>query len=158
MEFDKLIQTGENFAQITFTYNGTPEAGMLAWIDSNEMKTWWRADNVIIEPYPSGMFYITWGEKDESMVHAIYGVVDVIDTEKHRIEISKIYYMAPAGKLGPIHLLIDFENAGSGQTKLFLKHTHSHKGQSLKLYNAFVYASWPVTVSLFKKYVEKGNL
>ena len=155
MDFNELIQTGENFAQISFTYSGTPEAGMLAWLDSDEMKTWWRADNVIIEPYPSGMFYISWDEKYESRQHAVYGVIDGLDVENHCIKISKLFYMGPAVKIGPTHLHIELQNRGNGYTRFWMLHTHPHQDQLQKLYNASVYASWPKSFSLLKKYLER---
>ena len=157
MDFKELIETGEGFAQIAFIYNGPPEAGMMAWLDGDEMKTWWKADNAIIDPYPGGIFYITWAEADESNQHAICGVMEGIDDENHCIEISKIFYMAPAGKLGPIRLQIRFEPAGE-QTKLYLRHTHNHQGQLQKFYNASVHASWPQTFGLLKNYLEKNRV
>lgn len=156
MDFKELIQTGDDFAQIAFLYSGTPEAGMLAWLDGCEMKTWWRADNAIVEPYPGGMFYITWAEADESSRHAICGSMDVVDVENQHITVSKIYYMAPAGKLGPLHLDIRFEGIANGETRIRLRHTHRHRGQLQKLYNASVYASWPKTFALLKNYLENS--
>lgn len=157
LDFEKIIEIGYQFAQASFLYKGLPSAGMIAWLDSEEMKRWWRADNVIIEPYPGGMFYIAWAENDESNQHAIYGIMKTMDTEKNHIEISKIFYMSPMGKMGPLHLEIRFEDAGEGYTRFWLRHTHKHEGQLEKLYKAAVYASWPKTFYLLLKHLEKNG-
>jgi len=156
MDFNKLIQTGENFARIEFIYNGLPETGMMAWLDSSEIKTWWRADDAIVEPFVGGRFYVVWDEGDRGRQHAICGVIKLIDTDTDHIQVSKIFYMSPAGKLGPIELDIRFERTGGNETKFLLCHTHEHKGQLHKLYDASVFASWPATFGLMKKYLE-GN-
>src|SRR5437762_13311835 len=101
MDFSKLIQTGENFARIEFAYSGLPEAGMMAWLDGVELKTWWRADDAIIEPFVGGRFYVVWDEGDKGRQNAICGVMNLVDTEQNHIQVSKIFYMSPAGKLGP---------------------------------------------------------
>jgi len=154
LNFKELIETGDQFAQISFLYKGPPSTGMMAWLDSAEMKTWWKADNVIIEPYPGGIFYIVWSENDESNQHAIYGVMDVMDADKNHIEVSKIYYMSPMGKMGPLYLELRFDDAGKGYTRLWLRLSHKHEGQLQKLYKAAVYASGPKTFSLLMKYLE----
>src|SRR5437763_15997625 len=99
LDFRNVIETGDQHAQASFLYKGPPSAGMMAWLDSGEMKIWWKADNVIIEPYPGGMFYIVWAENDESNQHAIYGVMEIMDADECHIEISKLYYMSPMGKM-----------------------------------------------------------
>lgn len=157
MDFEKVIETGDQYAQASFLYRGAPSAGMIAWLDSEEMKSWWKADNVIVEPYPGGTFYIAWSENDVSNQHAIYGVMQIMDTEKNHIEISKIFYMSPMGKMGPLHLEIRFEEAGEGFSRLWLRHSHQHTGQVEKLYRAAVFASWPKTFALLVKHLEKRN-
>lgn len=157
MDFKELIETGDGFAQIAFQYKGSREAGMLAWVDDTEMKAWWKADNVIIDPYPGGMFYITWAENDKINQYTIYGVMELIDDENHCIKISKIFFMAPGGKLGPLQLHIWLETAGE-ETKFCLRHTHNHRGQSQEFYQASVYASWPQTFSLLKNHLEKTRM
>jgi hypothetical protein len=158
VDFKKAIEIGEDYASASFMYKGLPSSGMMAWLDSDEMKNWWRADNVIIEPYPGGMFYIAWSENNESNQHAIYGSLETVDAENNCIEVSKISYMSPMGKLGPLHLEIRFEDAGNGFTKFWLCHRHQHEGQLRKLYNAAVYAAWPKTFALFVRHLEKqGN-
>jgi hypothetical protein len=157
LDFKQLIEIGDQYAQVSFLYKGPPSSGMIAWLDSTEMKIWWKADNVIIEPWPGGMFYIVWAENEESSQHAIYGVMETLDTEKNRIEISKIFYMSPLGKMGPLHLEIRLEDAGQGLSRFWLRHTHRHDGQLQKLYKAAVYASWPQTFGLLLKHLEKDQ-
>ena len=157
LDFEKLIEIGDQFAEISFEYKGPPSLGMMAWLDSMEMKTWWKADNVIIEPYPGGMFYIAWSENDESNQTAIYGVMETLDADKNHIEISKIFYMSSMGKMGPFYLQIRFEDAGKGFTRLWLRQTHKHEGQLQKLYKAAVFAAWPKSCSLLIKYLENED-
>lgn len=155
MNFKELIQIGATYARIDFPYKGTPAVGMLAWLDSAEVQQWWKADSAIIEPFPGGMFYLTWGEIDSSRKHAIYGVMDKVDTENHIIEITKILYIFPAGKMGHLHLHIRFEPVHATETKMIVIHSHQYSGQLLKLYNAAVYNSWPKTFTLLKRYFDR---
>lgn len=154
MDFKELIQIGDQYAEISFVYKGLLEGGMMAWLDAQEIKTWWRAENTVIEPYPGGMFYVTWADKSDSSLHAICGAMEVIDTENNEIGISKILYVSSAGKIGPTHLKIRFEKLDAAHTRLTLRLGHPHRGRLNKLYNDLVYASWPQTFALLKKYLE----
>src|SRR5689334_14416987 len=95
MDIKDLIVTDDTSARIELVYKGTPEAGMLAWLDNRELKLWWKADSVIVEPFNGGMFYLTWQEVENKLQHAIYGIVDIVDTENNIIEVSKIMYISP---------------------------------------------------------------
>jgi uncharacterized protein YndB with AHSA1/START domain len=154
MDFKKLIQTDETSARIEFLYNGSPEAGMLAWLDSKELKQWWKTDSAVIEPFPGGMFYLTWGEVEKGKQHAIYGIIDKVDTANNLIEITKIMYISPAAKMGHLHLHIHFEACGAAGTKMTLIHTHNYRGQLLNLYQTAVFEAWPKTFTLLKRYLE----
>ena len=154
MNFKELIHIGEDAARATLNYRGTPEAGMLAWLDSRELSVWWKTDSAIVEPFHGGMFYVTWSEKESSRQHAIYGIMDKVDTENNIIEISKIMYISPAGKMGHLHLHISFERINHHESRMTLVHTHHYRGQLLKLYNAAVLSSWPKTFVMLKRYLE----
>ncbi len=157
MDFNEVIKIGESSAEAELIYRGSPEQGMLAWLDSREVKQWWKTDSAIVEPFQGGMFYLTWEEEETSKQHAIYGIVDVVDTENNIIEITKIMYISPAGKMGHLHLHIRFNRINSDETKMFLVHSHNYRGQSQKIYNAAVFAAWPKTFALLKKYLETGS-
>ena len=154
MNFKEMIQTDSNSARIEFKYRGNPETGMLAWLDSSELMHWWKAESAVVEPFHGGMFYLSWGEHSITSQHAIYGVVEKVDIPNNVIEVSKIMYISPAGKMGHLHMHIRFEQIGE-ETKMTLVHTHSYSGRSLLLYNAAVYSSWPQTFGLLKKHLEQ---
>lgn len=159
MNYKDVIQTDEVSARAVFTYHGQPEGGMLAWLDSKELQDWWRADSAIVEPFQGGMFYITWHEADRSEQHAIYGIMDRVDTETNTIEINKIMYISPKAKMGHLHLYINFERVDKNETKVTFIHTHNYRGGlQLRLYNEAVYESWPKTFSLLKRYLEKQTV
>jgi hypothetical protein len=157
MNIKDIIITDDTSARIELVYKGTPEAGMLAWLDNRELKLWWKADSVIVEPFNGGMFYLTWQEVEKKLQHAIYGIVDIVDTENNVIEVNKIMYISPIGKMGHLHLHINFRSMNNGQTKMTLIHTHNYYGQMLRLYNEAVYTAWPKTYSLLKKYLENQS-
>lgn len=157
MDFKEIIQTNETSAHAEFLYRGTPESGMLAWLDTKELKQWWKAESAIVEPFHGGMFYITWFEKDKNLQHAIYGIMDKVDTENNIIEVSKIMYISPAVKMGHLHLRISFQAIGDDQTKIHIVHTHNYTGHALSLYNTSVYEAWPKSFALLKKYLELQN-
>ena len=157
MDFKQIIQTKESYATAELYYKGTPESGMLAWLDPRELKHWWKADSAIIEPFHGGMFYLTWNERENGMQHAIYGIMEKVDTENNIIEVSKIMYIFPEGKMGHLHLHISFHQQHDGQTKMVLVHTHNYTGQLLNLYNNAVFSSWPKTFALLKKYLERES-
>lgn len=157
MEYAQQIEYTGSDARINLTYKGTPASGMLAWLDTTELTKWWKADSAIVEPFPGGMFYLTWAEHQSSKQHAIYGIMEKVDVENNIIEISKIMYISPMGKMGHLHLYIQFESLNLNESKMQLIHTHNYTGQTLKLYVAAVEASWPKTFHLLKKHLETGN-
>jgi hypothetical protein len=157
MEPEQLIEYTGSDARISLTYKGTPAAGMLAWLDSTELTKWWKADSAIVEPFPGGMFYLTWSEHLSSKQHAVYGIMEQVDVENNIIQISKIMYISPVGKMGHLHLHIHFETVNLNESRMQLIHTHNYTGQTLKLYVASVKASWPKTFSLLKKHLESGT-
>src|SRR3954470_11282243 len=141
MDFKEIIHTGSTCATAEFLYSGTPESGMLAWLDTKELKQWWKADSVIIEPFHGGIFYLTWQERESEKQHAIYGIMEKVDTERNIIEVSRIMYISPLIKMGHLHLHINFEAVANGQTKMTLVHTHNYTGHLHSMYNAAVYES-----------------
>ena len=157
MDFKEIIQTNSTCATAEFYYAGTPEAGMLAWLDTKELRQWWKPDSAIIEPFHGGIFYLTWQEHNGGKQHAIYGIMEKVDTENNIIEVSKIMYISPVVKMGHLHLHIRFEAAEDGQTKMTLVHTHNYTGQMLSMYNAAVYEAWPKTFALLKRHLEAQN-
>jgi uncharacterized protein YndB with AHSA1/START domain len=157
MDFKEIIQTSETAARAEFIYAGTPESGMLAWLDARELKSWWKADSAIVEPFQGGMFYLTWYEKEGGQQHAIYGIMEKVDTENNIMEVSKIMYISPKVKMGHLHLHIQFQPMEHNKTRMVLVHTHNYTGQMLSLYNSAVYEAWPKTFGLLKKYLEAQN-
>lgn len=151
-DFAQNIVLGKNFAEGYFDYTGSPEEGILAWLDASEVKQWWKASDAIIEPYPGGMFYIAWVREDGRYV--IYGVVDVVDDEKDCIEVSKILFTSPNGQLGPIKLMVRADVLPSGEARLVIRHEHQHAGVLLAAYNNAVYDAWPKTFAMLKKHLK----
>jgi hypothetical protein len=130
---------------------------MLAWLDSRELQQWWKANTAIVEPFHGGMFYITWNENLENMQHAIYGIVEKVDTIHNVIEVNKIMYISPIAKMGHLHLHLSFTALPGGLTSMNLIHTHNYTGRLLHLYNQSVYESWPKTFALLKKHLERDK-
>jgi hypothetical protein len=128
---------------------------MIAWLDSTELKRWWKADSAIVEPFHGGMFYLAWGEQISSKQHAIFGVVDKVDTDHNIIEVTKIMYITPTGKMGHLHLHVSFEKVCPQQTKINIIHSHNYSGEALRIYKESVYASWPKSFALLKKFLEQ---
>ena len=157
MNYQDIIQTNASSASVEFVYRGSPEAGMLAWLDSRELQLWWKAHTAIIEPFHGGMFYITWHEDQENGQHAIYGIMEKVETINNIIEINKIMYISPAAKMGHLHLHLSFTALPGGLTAMNLVHTHNYSGQLLTLYNEAVFNSWPQTFALLKKHLEKND-
>jgi hypothetical protein len=155
MDYRALIKTDHASASASLSYKGTPEAGMLAWLDSNELKQWWKADTAIIEPFEGGMFYITWHENSGRGQHALYGIMDKVDTQNNNIAVAKIMYISPTVKIGHIHLHLHFEAVGE-ETRMDMTSTHNISGQLLHLYQSSILDSWPKTIAIFKNYMERS--
>jgi Activator of Hsp90 ATPase homolog 1-like protein len=151
------IETGEDFAKAVMVYNGEPVSGMLAFLDVGKVKTWWKAVDGTIEPYQGGMFYLAWGVLNSGAEHAIFGIVKKIDTDQNVIEVDKILYTSPLGKMENIFLRISFTAINDTQTEMILTHRHSFKGVMKKIYDDTIALIGPKTCSLLKNYLEKES-
>ncbi|MFL5739582.1 MAG: SRPBCC domain-containing protein [Flavisolibacter sp.] len=154
MDYRAMIQTDLASASAVLSYEGRPDAGMLAWLDSQELKQWWRADTAMIEPFEGGMFFLTWKEGMSDKQHALYGIVEKVDTENNIIDITKIMYVSPILKIGHIHLHLHFEYEGMNRTRMTMVNRHNCSGQLLHLYNNTILETWPKAMDLLKKYLE----
>jgi Activator of Hsp90 ATPase homolog 1-like protein len=155
VDYNSAIRINDDSATARISYRGRPEDGMLAWLDSKEIQLWWKADTAIIDPVEGGMYFLSWGESDQGVQHAIYGVVEKIDTSQNRISISKILYISPMGKMPHLHLDLSFSDMGDGYTELEIVHRHQYSGVLRAAYNEAVRKAWPVAFALFVEYIKR---
>jgi hypothetical protein len=154
---ETTIETGEDFMKAVMVYSGEPVSGMLAFLDVERVKTWWKATDGTIEPYHGGMFYLNWGVPDSGAEHAIFGIVKKIDTDQNTIEVDKILYTSPLGKMENIFLRISFTPVSNMQTETTILHRHSFKGVMRKIYEDTIAMIGPKTCALLKNYLEDGS-
>jgi Activator of Hsp90 ATPase homolog 1-like protein len=152
---ETTIEIGEDFMKAAMLYTGEPVSGMLAFLDVERIKTWWKATDGTIEPYQGGIFYLTWGVPNSGAEHAIFGIVKKIDTEQNIIEVDKILYTSPLGKMENIFLHISFTPVSNTETETIIIHRHSFKGVMKKIYEDTIAMTGPKTCSLLKNYLEE---
>ncbi len=146
---------GEDFARADLTYKGTPASGMLAWLDNNQIKNWWRADSAIIEPAQGGMFYINWEPNGNDPERAIYGIINSIDAENHYFSVNKILCITPYGKLNNIFLDVSFYALEGGHTHMRLLQKHKMTGEIKRRYETAVQDTWPGSLVMLQKHLEQ---
>lgn len=154
---ETMIETGDDFVKATMAYTGDPVSGMLAFLDLSRVKTWWKAIDGTIEPYQGGMFYLTWGLPNSGAEHAVFGIVKNIDTEQNIIEVDKILYTSPLGKMENIFLHISFTAINETETEMILIHRHGFKGVMKKIYDDTIDMIGHKTCSRLKNYLEEGS-
>jgi hypothetical protein len=155
MPNETTIETGEDFVKATMAYAGDPVSGMLAFLDLSRVKTWWKAADGSIEPYQGGMFYLTWGVPNSGAEHAVFGIVKNIDTEQNIIEVDRILYTSPLGKMENIFLRITFTAISNTETETIIIHRHGFKGVMKKVYDDTIDMIGHKTCSRLKSYLEK---
>jgi hypothetical protein len=153
---ETTIETGEDFMKATMAYTGDPVSGMLAFLDLKRVKTWWKAADGTIEPYQGGMFYLTWGVPNSGSEHAVFGIVKNIDTEQNIIEVDRILYTSPLGKMENIFLRITFAAISDTETETIIIHRHGFKGVMKKIYDDTIDMIGHKTCSRLKSYLEKA--
>jgi Activator of Hsp90 ATPase homolog 1-like protein len=157
MDFKEIIEIGDHFAKAELVYPGTPSLGMLAWLDSSEVKVWSKADSVIIDPAAGGMYYLAWGESSQGAAHAIYGVLEGINTVENTIDISKLLYISPIGKMAHMHLKLRFVEESTTHSRVIIIHSHQFSGEMKEAYDRAVHNAWPPSFALFLKYMQRNS-
>lgn len=130
---------------------------MLAWLDANELKIWWKADGAMVEPAPGGVFYVSWKNPNSGAQHAVYGVVEKVDAENNIIDVAKILYIFPEGKMGYLHLHLAFSPESDSMVRITVVHSHTYSGEMLERYRMAVLAAWPKALHLFTQYIETNS-
>jgi hypothetical protein len=146
---------GEDFAEADLTYKGTPSRGMLAWLDNNQLKNWWKANSAIIEPAEGGMFYINWEPTSNDPEFAIYGIIHSIDAENHRFAINKVLCISPYGKLTNIFFEVSFHVLEGGYSSMKLVQKHNMTGENKRRYDTAVNDTWPRSLTMLKQFLEQ---
>lgn len=154
MDFKDCIEFSDTCAKATITCRGTAAHCMLAWLDARQLKVWWKADGAMVEPAPGGVFYVSWKNQHNDTQHAIYGVVEKVDAENNTIDIAKILYIFPEGKMGYLHLHLEFTMESDSLVRTTVIHSHNYSGEMLERYRMAVLAAWPQTLHLFTQYIE----
>jgi Activator of Hsp90 ATPase homolog 1-like protein len=156
MNFADKINIDKGRASFSFDFKGTSQNGMLAYLDETTLKQWWKADIVNIEPILNGLFYISWGNRASQHEHVLYGVITKLDVREYVIEISKVLYIHPNGKMENIKLTIQFKDLAPNICNIHLVQQHNFTGNAKKEHDNIVVKSWPVSMALLKSFLEQN--
>jgi uncharacterized protein YndB with AHSA1/START domain len=103
----------------------SPEKVLLAFLDDEDLKSWWQVSRSLVEPSPGGIWSISWDNWGaEKTQHAWSGVIDEVSGQ--RLVISRMVMNEPdMPLLGPMQLEINVAESEGGSTVTV---THSGYG------------------------------
>lgn len=127
---------------IVLEYPGSPEDGLLAWIDPEALKIWWQAADARIDPVNGGMYYIRWQNPDSMEEQALMGIVSEIDSVHCSLSLKRILFVHPHFRLLNLSWRVYFERAGQGQSRMVLHQQHSLQGKALAQYQEVFNDDW----------------
>lgn len=129
-------------SSIVLEYTGSPEDGLLAWIDPEALKIWWQAADVRIDPVNGGMYYIRWQNPDSMEEQALMGIVSEIDSVLCSLSLKRILFVHPHFRLLNLRWQVYFERAGQGKSRMVLQQDHNFQGKALEQYQEVFNEGW----------------
>ncbi len=116
----------------------SPEDVLHAFVDSDDLRGWWKVSRTLIEPESGGVWSISWDDwGEEKTQHSWSGVIEVLSP--NRLVIGRLVMNEPnMPLLGPMRLEITAEPAAGG-TLLSLSHSGYRYGDHWdKMYDLVV--------------------
>ena len=153
-DLKELIHFSDKYAEIEMPFRGTVTNGMLLWLDEHLLKQWWKLSDAKVELQSGGMFYLRWSGREDKGNHAIFGILDEIDSEANSFKVKKIIYVTGTTKFSGLELHVSFSNHGGNDSAIKLRLSHLFDPYTRNLFDKSVLLSWPPTFSLFRKFVE----
>jgi hypothetical protein len=149
-----LINIADTYAEIEMPFQGTAVNGMLLWLDENLMKKWCQLNDARIDPQPGGMFYLTWTTTKKKENHAVFGVIDEINTETNSFKVTKIICVTDESKLTGLELNVSFGEEMGKNSSIKVRLTHNFDPYIKLTFDRSVQSNWPKTFNLFKEFIE----
>jgi len=138
---------------------------LFAFLDADAIKTWWKANNAVVQPRPGGLFVIEWKPgahgRDEIISQTGGVLAGMLDKTMggHFVHFGALHWLTPEGEVfGPTRLEVDVfsrNDPRSKPTRLRIRGTGFQAGPRWERYRDLVERTWEKTLPDLKNYCEK---
>ncbi|MFN8581623.1 MAG: SRPBCC domain-containing protein [Gemmatimonadaceae bacterium] len=134
-----------------------PARYVRAFLDPDDLRGWWRADRILIEPKLNGLYAIGWGVTEAGYQYVSTGTI--VEFEPTRLRVDHFTYFNPHhGILGPMELCVTAEALGSGTCRATVEQSGYQHGEHWDWFYAAVTDGWPKTLDHLRRYLEHPDV
>jgi uncharacterized protein YndB with AHSA1/START domain len=140
--------------QVEFEVRAMPERVILAFLELEALRAWWRVERALVEPKVGGVYALAWGITDQGFQYVTTGILGALDPAR-LLRIDHYTYFHPERDiLGPMTLTVEAEPRVDGHAVMRITQDGYQRGSDWDWYYEAVRQAWPQVGKDIVRYLE----
>lgn len=133
----------------------SPERALQAFADEKDLRHWWKASKVMVNPHAGGVYALAWQLDSPEIRYVITGVVRFYVPGKELL-INNLVYINHEKRsvFAPMELYITASRSGEHSCVIRLVQSGYLYGSDWDWYYDSVQSGWPYALGLLKEFLE----